>query len=412
MTVDRLDLTDPTLYLEGDGLQALRRLRAEQPIYWNETRQGPPFWALTRYRDAKAMFDAGSALTSVKGMTVGQSEAAAQAAANKMLIVADGAFHDELRAILRPSFSPAALQRLEPRLRRCVARTLARAQDLDTFDAVSDLAAGIPLQAICALLDIPPADMDFVLALTRTAFGSTTGSVPITAAERMQANAEIFDYFAWLLGERRSEPGEDVISSLVSARLDGRPLTDEVILLNLNGLITGGNETTRHAAAGAIIAFARFPDQLDLLRANPRWVSSAVEEVLRWTAPSLNVMRTAVRHVQVGDCHLKAGQRVSAWLPIVNRDPEQFDDPERFDISRRPNRQMTFGHAGHHCIGAPLARLELRILLQEIANSVRHIEIVGPIRRLRSTLMWGVDSVPACITLNDHHPTQIGRDPA
>jgi len=406
MTSERtqIDLADPEHYLAPDGgIATLRRLQLETPIFWNRRAGGlPSFWALTRHRDGVAVHRDTRSFTSERGMQVGQTEAAAKAAAGRMLIVTDWERHRHLREVMDQTLRPSVVARLEESMREVVDQSLDDVAGEDSFDFVSAVAGRLPSSVICALLGVPRADWSLMVQLTRTAFGSATSDQPISAAERTEANADIFFYFSELLAQRRRQLGDDLISDLASARIDGEPLTDEEIVLNVNGLITGGNETTRHASAGAVIALIQNPGEWRRLRADPAGLApTAVEEVLRWTAPSLNVMRTALREVTVGGQRVRVGERVSIWNPIVNRDEEAFPDADRFDVGRTPNRHLTFGLGQHFCIGAALARLELRVLLLTLARRVRRMEMAGPVKRLRSNLMWGVDRVPVRFEMED-----------
>jgi cytochrome P450 len=286
-------------------------------------------------------------------------------------------------------------------MRDVVNDALTRMAQRESFDFVGEIAGPLPLSVICQLLGVPRSDWHLMIDWTRTAFGSTTSDEVVTDAQKAEANANIFAYYADLLRQRRRSPGDDIVSALARATIHGRPLTDEEILLNINGLITGGNETTRHASAGAVIALTRHPDQWRRLKAAPDLARTAVEEVLRWTAPSLNVMRTALTEITIGGQLIRAGERVSIWNPAVNRDPDVFPDADRFDIGRTPNRHLTFGMGRHLCIGAALARFELLVLLREMAARVREIHPTGPVKRLRSNLMWGVDRVPVRLDLEE-----------
>lgn len=399
-TLDQINLADPDIYLAPDGgMELLTYLQRVAPVFWNRQRGKPGFWAYTRHRDGATIYRDSESFTSEHGMQVGQEESAAHAAAGRMLIVTDHEPHRRLREVMNPTLTPRTLRRLEPQMRETVAASLERAAEEESFDFVDRVAGRLPLTVICLLLGVPKPDWELMIEWTRTAFGSAMTEDVISEAEKTEANANIFAYYADLLDRRRKEPGEDIISALATGRMGERPLTDEEILLNINGLITGGNETTRHASAGAVIAFMDNPDQWRRLKEDPSLIPTAVEEVLRWTAPSLNVMRTALRDVTIGGQLVRKGERVSVWHPVVNRDEEAFPQAQTFDVGRTPNKHLTFGLGRHLCIGAALARLELRTLLGGLTSAVAEITPTGPVKRLRSNLMWGVDRVPVSLTL-------------
>jgi cytochrome P450 len=397
-----VDLTDPETYIGPDaGFDVWTTLQREAPVFWNRCTHRPGFWALTKHADALAVYQDKRSFTSERGMQFAQDESASRAAAGKMLIVTDPPRHSALREILGPSFTQSVVRKLERHMHEIVSDALAANAEGETFDFVMGVAAKLPMCVICALLGVPRADWEQMVDWTRTAFGSTTGDAgrgPVTEAEKAEANTNIFFYYAELLAERRGHLGDDLISALVQGTIEGRPLTTEEILLNIQGFITGGNETTRHSSAGALIALSENPDEWRRLKESPGLVPSAVEEVLRWTAPSIHVMRTALRDLTVGGQLIRCGEQVTIWNPAVNRDEDEFPDAQRFTITRSPNRHLTFGIGHHFCIGATLARLELRVLLEELSARVREIEIAGPITRLRSATMWGFDHVPVRLT--------------
>jgi cytochrome P450 len=352
LSLGDVDLTDPGIYEQPDGGFAVwSLLQREAPVFWNRCADRPGFWALTKHRDAFAVYQDKESFTSERGMQVAQDEAAARAAAGRMLIVTDLPRHRELRQVLADAFTQTAVRRLEVQMRSIVSDALDEVADEDEFDFVVAVASPLPMSVICALLGVPRADWQLMVGWTRTAFGSVAGRdgrAPVTEAEKAEANANIFFYYRELLRERRRRLGDDLVSMLARGRIRGEPLTDGEILLNIQGLITGGNETTRHASAGAAIALAENPDEWRRLQRSPALVKTAVE------------------------------------VPQANR----------FDVGRTPNRHLTFGVGHHFCIGASLARIELRLLLEELLARVETIELAGPIRRLRSTTMWGVDRVP------------------
>ncbi|HUC59577.1 MAG TPA: cytochrome P450 [Streptosporangiaceae bacterium] len=392
--LDSIDLADPDLYATGDFLTVWRYLQKHAPVFFNRS-SDDGFWAVTKHREAMAVYTDRS-FTSERGMRVGGG-AASRASGSKMVIVTDGSRHRQLRDLMAPPFSPRAARAMEGNMRAVVRGLLDRARGLAEFDFVDLIAAQLPLYVTCQLLGVPDEDRDLVIDWTRKAFGSVAGDGNrdvVTPQEQAEAHAAIFLYATELLAERRRRPRDDIVSALAHGTIDGRPVTEEEVMVNVNGVLTGGNETTRHASAGAIEALAAFPGEWQELKDSPGIPATAIEEVLRWTAPSLHVMRTAIRDVTIGDQLVRAGQEVSVWNPAVNRDGDQFPEPLRFDVTRTPNRHLTFGTGNHVCIGGTLARTELRVLLEEVVASVASIEVRGPVRRLRSNLMWGLDQLP------------------
>jgi cytochrome P450 len=402
--VEAIDLADPDLYATGDMWGVWRYLQERHPVFWNRRPDGSGFWALTRHRDAVALYYDTQSFTSERGMTVVTDAAAGRAAGGRLLITTDDPRHRQIRDVMGPVFAPKAIAALEHTMREVARRLLDRVRSGEPFDFVDTVAAILPSTLICQLLGVPREDWDLMIELTSVAFGSVAalpGVDQVSEAEKTEAHANIFLYYRDLLKERRRNPGDDIVSRLAHGRIDGRPLTDQEVLLNLNGVVTGGSETTRHSGAGAVIALIENPGEWERLRRDPSLLPTAVEEVLRWTAPSLHVMRTALRDTTVAGQRVRAGERVSVWHPPVNRDEEAFPDAERFDVGRSPNKHLTFGLGLHFCIGATLTRLELQVLLDELRNRVEHMELAGPVKRLRSAVMWGVDRVPVRFEMRD-----------
>ncbi|MGW5693601.1 cytochrome P450 [Streptomyces asiaticus] len=247
------------------------------------------------------------------------------------------------------------------------------------------------------MLGVPRADWDFMLKLTMIAFGAdeNAGTDPQRIAE---AHTELLVYYDNLLARRRRDPQEDIVSALAHGTVDGAPLTDEEILLNCNGLISGGNEPTRHATIGGLLALLRAPDQWARLRAEPGLLPSAVQEILRFTSPALHVLRTARREVDLGGHRIRTGDQVAVWLPAANRDEAVFADPDRFDIARTPSRHLTFATGTHFCLGSALATSELTIFFEEFLARVGQVTPRGAPRRMQSNLIWGFTSLPVTLT--------------
>jgi cytochrome P450 len=401
---DVIDLADPDLYATGDYVSVWKYLQKHAPVYRNPRPEGGGFWAVTTHRDAVKVYTDQS-FTSERGMRIGGG-VSSRASGSKALIVTDGARHKQLRKVMAAPFSPRGVRSLEQNMRTFVRRTLDRLRDEDEFDFVHSVAARLPLFVTCDRLGVPLEDMEMVIDWTRTAFGSVSGDedrAAISDIEQSEAHASIFLYATDLLAARRRDPKDDIVSALSQGTIDGRPLTEEEIMVNVNGVLTGGNETSRHASAGAIQVLAGLPGEWARLKAAPEIPDTAIEEVLRWTAPSLHVMRTALRDVTLGEVEVKAGDEVTVWNPAVNRDPEEFADPYRFDTMRTPNPHVTFGSGHHTCIGNNLARTELHVLLGEVLARVRSVEVRSPIRRLRSNLMWGLDHLPVHIEWEESH---------
>lgn len=391
-----IDLADPGLYEHGDPDAVWARLRRECPVYRNPARSQPEFLALTRYQDAVAVYRDPVTFSSEGGMVLGIDPATGDPGSGRMLVVTDPPRHGKLRGVIGRVFTPRTLRRLEDSVRTTVNQLVGRALEVGECDFVDDVAARLPVAIICDLLGVPPADRDWMYHLTSTAFGGgdPSESREVSPRNRLQAYGDIFDYYEELADLRRRTPGDDLVSVLVRGEIAGEPLNVEDVLLNCTNLIIGGNETTRHAAAGGLLALAERTDTWRTLRAEPDLVPGLVEEVLRWTTPGMHVLRTVTRDVEISGQRVRAGEQVVVWNASANRDEEVFADPQRFDISRSPNRHIAFGQGCHFCLGSALARTELTVLFEELVKQVAQVEVTGPVRRVRSCVLRGLRRLP------------------
>ncbi|SEP48401.1 cytochrome P450 [Amycolatopsis saalfeldensis] len=391
-----IDLADPLLYTGERPERIWRTLRsAGEPL-----RAGgdPGYWVMTRYEDVAAVYRNGSLFSSEKGMQLGldrsAAEAAAEAAAGRMLIVTDDPRHAEIRRAIGAAFTPKMLRRLEDRTTAVAHRLVAGAATGETIDFVEEVAARLPATVICELIGVPDADRDHVTETTQAAFGGATGD---PTATQVAAHAELFDYCDHLVTLKRREPADDVATALANATVEGTPMSQEVAVLNCHGLISGGNETTRHASSTTALTLLTAPDQWDLLRAGQVGPDDAAEELLRFSSPANHVLRVATRDQRIGSVTVSAGEYVTLWLGSANHDEDVFDAPDRLRFSRHPNRHVTFGLGSHFCLGAFLARMELRALVRALAEMGVTIEPRGVPHRLASNFLRGYTSMPLAL---------------
>ncbi|MFF2786199.1 cytochrome P450 [Streptomyces sp. NPDC058049] len=391
-----IDLLDPGPFGRNDFWPAFTWLRAHSPVHWHPEPGSDDggFWALTRHRDIREVYADSDTFSSARGMRLGSDPAAVAAVAQRMLIVSDVPHHTRLKRALHQAFGPQQMPRLEAMVEKVVGELVAEAAERDELDFI-DLAKQLPNRVVCAMMGIPRADWAWIGALTTDAFDSPDDEV------RTNAHSEIFLYFIELLAERRVRPGDDLVSQIAHDTLvdegDGteRPLSDHEIVFNLNGVLSGANETTRYSAAGAVHMFAEHPDQWRLLRGlGQGGIDPAVEEILRWTTPGVHALRTAVRDTEINGIPVAEGARVTLWNISANRDEDVFADPHAFRVDRRPNRHVAFGHGRHMCLGARLARFELGALLTEMLGVLDGFELAGPVTFNSSNFTWGINSLP------------------
>ncbi|MFC5143636.1 cytochrome P450 [Streptomyces aureoversilis] len=386
-----LELCDPDLYAQGRPEELWQRMRQSGSVHEGE-HDGRRFHAVLSHARISQVLKEQRNFTSQQGMRLDQNPAATAAASGKMLIITDPPRHGEIRRIVNGAFTPRMVARLEHTMRETVTAALDEVLEAGECD-FTRVAARLPLSVICDMLGVPPGDREFMLDRTMVAFGSGEGidDDPLAPA---QAHADILAYYADLLDRRRREPREDIITALAHGTVDGVPLTDEEIFLNCDGIVSGGNETTRHAGAGGLLALVRNPQQWASLREGPELLPGAVQEILRFTSPAMHVLRTATAPVELAGRTLAPGDQVALWLAAGNRDPAVFPDPDRFDVTRRPNPHLAFAAGAHYCLGAALATRELTVLFEELLRRVRSAELTGPPRRTRSILIWGYEALP------------------
>ncbi|MER5748002.1 cytochrome P450 [Streptomyces sp. NPDC002225] len=387
-----VDLSDPLLYRDSDPVPVWKRLRAEHPVYRNRRANGEHFWAVMTHGLCTDMLTDPRLFSSENGMRLDSDPQVLAAAAGRMLNITDPPRHDKIRKVVSAAFTPRTVNRLETTMRATAARAIDDALAAGECE-FTRVAQQLPVSVICDMLGVAPADRDFMVERTRFAWSSTARD-EAEEARKVQVHTEILVHFQELAEERRRVPRDDLMSALVHGEVDGAPLTVQEILYNCDALVSGGNETTRHATVGGLLALIDNPDQWYRLRNDPGLMPTAIQEIVRHTSPVMHALRTATEDTELGGARIRAGDHVVAWLPSANRDEKVFDDPERFDIGRDPNRHLGFIQGNHYCIGSSLARLELTVMFEELLRRVEVAELTGQVRRLRSNLLWGFDSLP------------------
>jgi cytochrome P450 len=384
-----IDLADPAVHATVDLTAYFRRLRAEEPVFWQslETGSRPGFWVITRHEDAVAASRDSERFTSVEGNVLATLLSGGDPAGQRMLAVSDGPRHAQLRKLLHRAMSPAATRDIAARIHRNSFELVARAAKQDECDFAGGVAANIPLAAVCDLLGVPEEDRDFILRQTSSALSSDDPH-PTTLAARLARN-ELLLYFARLARTRRDPDAQDIVSLLKRCTIDAVPLTEEEVILNCYSVILGGDETTRLALISAVIALAENPAQWEALREGAVAIETAVEEMLRWSTPALHVGRTVRQDTQLRGRRLRAGDAITLWIASANRDEREFERPDELLLDRQPNRHLTFAYGPHFCLGAQLARIEMTALLKALLELVEQIEIVETPRRIFSNFLSG-----------------------
>lgn len=388
LDLDAVDLSDADTFRGTDLVGLWRRFRDEQPVRWQAPRDGRPgFWAVSRYADAMAVYRDHDSFTTEQGNMLATLLAGSDSASGKMLAVTDGQRHREVRQLMLRAFSPRALGHVAERIKARIRCLVAQAKERGEFDYALDFAEHIPIGTICDLLDIPEADRPDLLGWSKAVLSSEVAAPDQT--EMVLARNEMLLYFTDLAAARRREPGEDVISTLAASFL-----THEEVVYNCYSLIIGGDESSRLSSTGAIHAFAGHPGQWAALKNGDVSADSAVEEILRWTTPAMHFGRRARADVAVGGTLIPAGAAVTVWNTSANYDERVFSEPECFDLSRTPNKHLTFGQGAHFCLGAFLGREQLKAMVETVREMVAAIELRGEPQQVRSNFMYGYFRLP------------------
>src|SRR5579875_3488541 len=358
----------------GDPHATYRRLRTCCPVAWSDRWGG--FWTLTRYRDiVRVAGDARTFISSVQNLV----PPSPRSGLTRRPLASDPPEHAVFRRVLNRHFDPDRVAQLEPAFRAVVRRFLTPLVRRGEGDAVREFAAQLPLRGVCLWLDVPEEEAEWIQARS----SRYVEALAEDDRDRTRAlSAELDGYACRLVEARRQErrpAGADAISGLLAARIRGRPIPPEWIAGCVRMVIVAGDRSTANGIAGCLEHLARRPEVQDLLRRRPDLIPAAVEETLRLTSPSQVLVRTATREVEIGGRTIAAGDAVAMLFSAGNRDPEVFPDPDRFLLDRRPARHLAFGHGIHKCAAAPLARLELRVVVEEVLAGTRWFELAGEV---------------------------------
>jgi len=401
MKLDQLDLTDLDLFLHGDPYLAFAQLRREAPVYWHERNQRG-FWAITRYEDALRVYHDPGTFSSERGISLQFDNVIPdQAGAGMMMILTDPPRHNKIRQVVSRRFTPRAINAYAPEVRKICDEIIDSVIEHGQCDFVVDVAGKLPTAAICEMLGIPAEFRDQMYALGNMSIGTqdpeyNQGRSAMETGRAAQA--EFFSYFARLIDERRKNPGSDLISAFTLGDVDGTRLTDLEILFNCFLLIIGGQETTRNATSGGILAVINHPAQRTRLRDDPSLLPTAIEEFLRWTTPVTHILRTARKDTELRGEKIREGDKIVVWNASANRDEAVFQAADAFDVARTPNDHLAFGHGEHFCIGSHLARLEMRVMVDQVMRRMPDLELAGTPERLRSNFVAGIKHMPVRFT--------------
>lgn len=392
---DAAAVLDPDTFVVGAPFDALTRLRADAPVHPVQMSGLPRAWLLTKHAEVRLVSRDTDTFTSSRGNTLVEVEAGPTSA---MLPGIDPPRHIHYRKLINQGFTARNVLRLEPHMRQVARRIVADIKDKGEFDAVPDISAEMSLQVIADVLGVPAEDRLEVFRWSNAigTLGIEDPDYAPTPEALGQAAAEMFSYCNELV-ERRRKHGltDDILSALLAAEVDGEKLNRDQLNEFFLLLAIAGNETTRNTLSHGILALSEHPEQRALLSADRDAVKPAVEELLRWATPVMHFRRTVTRDVEIRGQQIPAGDWVLMHYLSANRDEEVFEEADRFDVTRTDAGHAAFGGGGvHFCLGAQLARLELRVLLEELYPNVPELTVTGPPDRLRSSFFHGIKRLP------------------
>lgn len=401
--LSEIDFTDLDNFADGFPHDLFAVHRREAPVYWHpptdNTPDGEGFWSVATYAETLEVLKDPVTYSSVTGgeRPYGGTLLQDLAIAGQVLNMMDDPRHSQIRRLVSSGLTPRMISSVEDDLRSRARRLLDAVVPGEPFDFLVDIAAELPMQMICILLGVPESERHWLFEAIEPQFdfgGSRKASLSQLSVE--EAGSRMYDYGQQLIAAKRDSPTDDMLSVVANAMLDesgghdASALSDLELYLFFSLLFSAGAETTRNAVAGGLLALADHPSQLRSLRENLGSLPTAVEEMVRYTSPSPSKRRTATRDVALGGQPIEAGQKIQIWEGSANRDASVFDNADEFDITRKPNPHLGFGQGVHYCLGANLARLELRVLFEELLSRFGAVQVVRPVEWARSNRHTGI----------------------
>ncbi|BCI55302.1 putative cytochrome P450 126 [Mycolicibacterium litorale] len=393
MISSQIDFTDLDNFANGFPHELFAIHRRDAPVYWHEptehTPDGEGFWSVATYAETLAVLRDQDTYSSVTGgeRPYGGTLLQDLPIAGQVLNMMDDPRHAQIRRLVHSGLTPRMIARVEDDLRARARTLLDEVADGEAFDFLPQIAAELPMQMICILLGVPEHDRHWLFEAVEPGFdfrGSRKASIDRLSVE--DAGSRMYAYGSDLVARKRADPGDDMLSVVAAESW----LSDAELYLFFYLLFSAGAETTRNAIAGGLLTLIENPAGFDALRADPALLPTAIEEMVRWTSPSPSKRRTATRDTELGGHRILAGQKVLVWEGSANRDETVFADADVFDITRKPNPHLGFGQGVHYCLGANLARLELRVLFEELLARFSSVQLVEPVEWARSNRHTGI----------------------
>jgi cytochrome P450 len=407
---DDADITSHDTYVSGVPHSTFERLRREDPVHWTDESDGSGFWSILRYDDVLSVSRDVETFTSSRGIRL-EEMSDEELAARQTLMEMDPPEHTRYRRLVNRGFTRRTVESFEDAIRQLAVEVVETALPKGEFDFVKEVAEQLPMRMLGRLLGTSDEDGHKLVAWGDALLGNTDPDftdypVDLTDTEqfrmvpfRSPASIQIFQYAQEQAADRRSCPRDDVITQLLAPTTDGNPLTDLEFNNFFTLLVAAGNDTTRYTMTQGLWTLLQQPELWKAWQAQPELTSTAVEEILRTSSVTMHFRRTATRDVEMRGRNIRAGDKVVMWYTSANHDADGFQHPFRFDLTRDPNDHVAFGRNGPHlCLGAWLARMEIRLVFEELMKRVATIEPAGEIDRLRSNFISGIKRLPVRVT--------------
>jgi cytochrome P450 len=396
------DIVDAETYIHGVPHATFQRLRDEDPVSWREEKDGSGFWAITRYHDILGVSQNPQVFSSTGGIRL-EEMTEEELRARRTMMEMDPPEHTSYRRMVQPPFSNREVMAVEPGIRLLARAVVDGLYGSSEFDFVEAIARELPMRMLGKMLGIADSDGPWLVRKGDALIGNTdpeftTHPVGLVDTDeyrlmpfRSPVSHELFAYAAEQARARRERPTDDVISLLLRPKRDGAPLSEHEFKNFFTLLVAAGNDTTRYSMAAGLLALIERPEQLAELRDNPALIPTATEEILRWGTVTMHFRRTATRDTELAGKKIKTGDKVLLWFISGDYDERHFPEPYRFDIKRTPNEHLAFGlKSPHKCIGEHLARVEIKVLLEELLPRIADIRLNRPVERLRSNFISGI----------------------
>jgi len=391
-----INLLDSTVFAERVPHEWFAFLRQNAPVWWQEEQDGPGFWAVTSLADATLVNRDYEHFSSARKATylweMSEDELAQQ---QLVMLNMDPPLHTRYRRLVNKGFTPRMINELHERIHIATDNIIDQVIETGSADFVTDIAAELPLVVIAELLGVPNEDRHRMFDWSNRMIGSDDPEYQTAGEAAQMASMELYAYASELFGKKRLDPHDDLMSVLTQVEIEGEQLSSFELELFFLLLTVAGNETTRNLISGAMAAFFENPDQWELLRSDRSLLPDAVEEMLRYITPVMNFRRQTTSAFELGGQQIEADTKVVFFHISANRDEKVFANPQKFDITRNPNPHMAFGGGGpHFCLGANLARMEIRVMFEHLLDRMPDMQLAGDVQRLQSAFISGVKHIP------------------